>query len=88
MRRQTDATGRRTAYEYDAYGRLTTLTNENGESYRFRYDVLDRVTEQTDPGGSRRAYGYNALNAVTAVIYGGERGEKSVTVWSVMRRGG
>ncbi|EBE0841587.1 type IV secretion protein Rhs, partial [Salmonella enterica] len=74
VRRQTDATGRRTAYEYDAYGRLTTLTNENGESYRFRYDVLDRVTEQTDPGGSRRAYGYNALNAVTAVIYGGERG--------------
>ncbi|WP_149800745.1 RHS repeat domain-containing protein, partial [Salmonella enterica] len=44
VRRQTDATGRRTAYEYDAYGRLTTLTNENGESYRFRYDVLDRVT--------------------------------------------
>ncbi|EJK1577317.1 type IV secretion protein Rhs, partial [Salmonella enterica] len=56
------------------YGRLTTLTNENGESYRFRYDVLDRLTEQTDPGGSRRVYGYNALNAVTAVIYGGERG--------------
>ncbi|EIW7553648.1 RHS repeat protein [Salmonella enterica subsp. enterica serovar Heidelberg] len=68
-----DAQGLVTAYRDEA-GQMTTLTNENGESYRFRYDVLDRVTEQTDPGGSRRAYGYNALNAVTAVIYGGERG--------------
>ncbi|EDS6041249.1 RHS repeat protein, partial [Salmonella enterica subsp. enterica] len=30
VRSRTDAMGRRTAFRYDAYGRLTRLTNENG----------------------------------------------------------
>ena len=40
------------------YGRLVTLTNENGESYRFRHDVLDRLAEQINPDGCRQTYRY------------------------------
>ncbi|MED8270653.1 RHS repeat domain-containing protein, partial [Escherichia coli] len=64
----------RTAFGYDAYGRLVTLTNENGERYRFRHDVLDRLAEQINPDGCRQAYRYNALNAVTEVVFTGDRG--------------
>ncbi|MTD67463.1 RHS repeat protein, partial [Escherichia coli] len=31
---------------YDAAGRITVLTNENGSQSTFRYDPVDRLTEQ------------------------------------------
>ncbi|EDV4966777.1 RHS repeat protein, partial [Salmonella enterica subsp. salamae] len=44
---------------YDAAGRVTQLTNENGSHSGFTWDVLDRLTEQTGFDGRTQRYGYD-----------------------------
>ncbi|MDK9364601.1 RHS repeat-associated core domain-containing protein [Lelliottia wanjuensis] len=45
---------------YDAAGRVTTLTNENGSHTEFAYDALDRLTQETGFDGRIKRYRYNA----------------------------
>ncbi|MDD0808738.1 PAAR domain-containing protein [Curvibacter sp. RS43] len=49
------------SYQYDAAGRLTQLTNENGAHTRFGYDKLDRLIEETGFDGRTQRYEYNAI---------------------------
>jgi len=56
-------------FDHDAYGRLSKLTNENGESYRFEWDAADRMVQQQDLDKSRRCYTYDPLDDVVAVDY-------------------
>ncbi|ECE6784198.1 type IV secretion protein Rhs, partial [Salmonella enterica subsp. salamae] len=44
---------------YDAAGRVTQLTSENGSHSGFTWDVLDRLTEQTGFDGRTQRYGYD-----------------------------
>ncbi len=44
---------------YDAAGRVTQLTNENGSHSGFTWDALDRLTEQTGFDGRTQRYGYD-----------------------------
>ncbi|HAX1931848.1 TPA: RHS repeat protein, partial [Escherichia coli] len=41
---------------YDAAGRITVLTNENGSQSTFRYDPVDRLTEQRGFDGRTQRY--------------------------------
>ncbi|MCV4859490.1 RHS repeat protein, partial [Escherichia coli] len=45
---------------YDAAGRITVLTNENGSQSTFRYDPVDRLTEQRGFDGRTQRYRYSA----------------------------
>ncbi|ENF1487587.1 RHS domain-containing protein [Salmonella enterica] len=45
--------------EYDAAGRVTQLTNENGSHSVFTWDMLDRLTQQTGFDGRVQRYGYD-----------------------------
>ncbi|AXD05304.1 type IV secretion protein Rhs [Salmonella enterica subsp. enterica serovar Milwaukee str. SA19950795] len=45
--------------EYDAAGRVTQLTNENGSHSAFTWDMLDRLTQQTGFDGRVQRYGYD-----------------------------
>ncbi|MFW0766979.1 RHS repeat-associated core domain-containing protein [Trabulsiella odontotermitis] len=45
--------------QYDAAGRVTQLTNENGSHTTFTYDVLDRLTQETGFDGRTQRYGYS-----------------------------
>lgn len=44
---------------YDAAGRVTQLTNENGSHTEFTYDALDRLTQQTGFDGRTQRYQYD-----------------------------
>jgi len=58
---------RKVRFAHDAYGRLHTLTNENGEHYRFAWDASDRLVVQQDLDGSQRRYAYDGLNNVVRI---------------------
>ncbi|PGE69505.1 hypothetical protein COM70_27345, partial [Bacillus toyonensis] len=59
--------GRRVELSHDAYGRLHSLTNENGERYRFDWDDGDRLTLEQRLDGCRKRYTYDPLDNVTQV---------------------
>src|SRR5690606_2552320 len=44
---QRSHAGASLAFAYDAAGRLTQLTNENGEHTSFAWDAMDRLTQET-----------------------------------------
>lgn len=50
---------------YDAAGRVTQLTNENGSHHTFDYDVLDRLTQQTGFDGRTQRYEYDPTGKLT-----------------------
>ena len=62
--------------EYDAAGRVTRLTNENGSHTAFTYDELDRLTQQTGFDGRTQRYHYDPAGRLT-------RSEEAsiVTLW-------
>ncbi|WP_139592926.1 RHS repeat protein, partial [Escherichia coli] len=62
--------------EYDAAGRVTTLTNENGSRSEFTYDVLDRLTEQRGFDGRTQRYRYSATGQLIR-----SEDEGQVTQW-------
>ncbi|PXY98857.1 hypothetical protein DKK71_00640 [Snodgrassella alvi] len=61
-----DAAGCQLGFSYDAYGRLTALTNENGEQYRFQYDAGDRLTENRPNARERVSCRISYWTAATA----------------------
>lgn len=50
---------------YDAAGRVTQLTNENGSHSEFTWDVLDRLTQQTGFDGRTQRYDYDLTGKLT-----------------------
>ena len=67
----TDALGQAIAYHYDRAGRLTHLTNENGEHTTFGYDIVDRLTDEIGFDGRHQRYGYNLAGELTHPIEAG-----------------
>ncbi len=51
--------------EYDAAGRVISLTNENGSQSTFRYDPVDRLTEQRGFDGRTQRYHYDLTRKLT-----------------------
>jgi YD repeat-containing protein len=47
-------------FAYDAAGRLTQLTNENGEHTTFAWDVMDRLARETGFDARVQSYQYDA----------------------------
>ncbi|MFE1572860.1 RHS repeat-associated core domain-containing protein [Comamonas odontotermitis] len=47
-------------FAYDAAGRLTQLTNENGEHTTFAWDVMDRLAKETGFDARVQSYQYDA----------------------------
>uniref|UniRef100_UPI002ED82583 DUF6531 domain-containing protein n=1 Tax=Enterobacterales TaxID=91347 RepID=UPI002ED82583 len=62
--------------EYDAAGRVTQLTNENGSHTTFTYDVLDRLTQETGFDGRTQRYRYAATGQLVR-----SEDERLVTLW-------
>lgn len=70
---QTDETGRKTRYHFDAYGKLTRrvkMRNLSGDPEavtQYRRDALDRIVEIYDPNSNKWTYSYDGLSRRTAV---------------------
>ncbi|HEB1543726.1 TPA: RHS repeat-associated core domain-containing protein, partial [Escherichia albertii] len=62
--------------EYDAAGRITVLTNENGSRSEFTYDVLDRLAEQRGFDGRTQRYHYDLTGKLTQ-----SEDEGLITLW-------
>ncbi|MGZ3649635.1 MAG: DUF6531 domain-containing protein [Bdellovibrionota bacterium] len=45
-------------YDYDAKGRLTTVTDKKNQTLRFKYNEDGKVIEVSDKNGNRATYGY------------------------------
>ncbi len=61
---------------YDAAGRITVLTNENGSQFTFRYDPVDRLTEQRGFDGRTQRYHYDLTGKLTQ-----SEDEGLITLW-------
>ncbi|MFS9383487.1 type IV secretion protein Rhs, partial [Citrobacter sp. ANG330] len=61
---------------YDAAGRVTQLTNENGSHTIFAYDLLDRLVQETGFDGRTQRYQY----CITGQLIRSED-ESLVTLW-------
>ncbi|WP_312835379.1 RHS repeat-associated core domain-containing protein [Comamonas sp.] len=57
---QRSHAGQHLGFAYDAAGRLTQLTNENGEHTRFAWDVMDRLAQETGFDARVQSYQYDA----------------------------
>ena len=53
--------GHTTAYEYNASGWLTSLTDANGNRAQMTYDGNDKLTEAVFADGSKQTWGYNTV---------------------------
>ncbi|MBW9610159.1 RHS repeat protein, partial [Escherichia coli] len=51
--------------EYDAAGRVISLTNENGSHTEFSWDVLDRLIQQRGFDGRTQRYRYDLTGKLT-----------------------
>jgi len=54
-------------YDYDASGRLSTVTDPLLRQVTYEYDASDRLTRQTLPGGRQVLYGYDATGNLTTI---------------------
>ena len=68
----TDRLGNKTAYEYDAEGKVTRITSKSAAgndlaSVGYTYDVFDNVTEIARGDGMKYALGYNAFHKLDSV---------------------
>lgn len=74
----TDCSGYETRYEYDRFGQLTAVHQEEGISHYRAYDNRGRLTCQKDAQGRETRYEYNTAGDLTAVISpDGQRRETS-----------
>jgi RHS repeat-associated protein len=68
----TDPLGRVTDYDYDARGRLVTVTYAKGTAdeavMRYEYDLAGNQTAMIDGNGNRTEYEYDALNRLVRSI--------------------
>ncbi|EFK2938983.1 RHS repeat protein, partial [Escherichia coli] len=62
--------------EYDAAGRVISLTNENGSHSDFSYDALDRLVQQRGFDGRTQRYHYDLTGKLTQ-----SEDEGLVTLW-------
>ena len=51
----TDAAGT-VRYAYDALGRVTSVTDRNGNTQSFTYDAKGQITKVTDKNGNETKY--------------------------------
>jgi RHS repeat-associated protein len=72
----TTAGGLTRQMEYDAAGRVISLTSENGSHTLFTYDVLDRLTQETGFDGRTQRYHYDLTGKLTQ-----SSDENLVTLW-------
>ncbi|MBB8908674.1 RHS repeat protein, partial [Escherichia coli] len=61
---------------YDAAGRITVLTNENGSQSTFLYDPVDRLAEQRGFDGRTQRYRYSATGQLVH-----SEDEGLITLW-------
>ncbi|MBC0234900.1 RHS repeat protein, partial [Escherichia coli] len=62
--------------EYDAAGRVISLTNENGSHTEFSWDVLDRLIQQRGFDGRTQRYRYDLTRKLTQ-----SEDEGLITLW-------
>jgi RHS repeat-associated protein len=62
-----DGLGRRTEFDYDANGNLTSLADPAGHTTSYAHDPLDRVTSRTDPLEETTGYGYDGNGNLVSV---------------------
>lgn len=73
----TDRLGNKTAYEYNASGRTTKVTNKNAEdetlaSIAYTYDALDNLTGIVRGDGLKYALGYNKFHRLESISIDGK----------------
>lgn len=56
-----------TAYEYDAVGNLTKITDPLGNTTQYGYDDLNRRVSMTDPRGKTTGYAYDGAGNVASI---------------------
>ncbi|GGD82552.1 hypothetical protein GCM10010911_45880 [Paenibacillus nasutitermitis] len=61
IEQETDAFGNVKKYDYDAAGRMTSITTPGSKMYRKGYDSLGNLTELTMPNGAKYAQQFNKL---------------------------
>jgi RHS repeat-associated protein len=61
------ATGRVTAYTYDALSRLTGVTDPAGRTTTYAYDQVGNLIQTAYPNGTSTEYGYDDLNRLLTV---------------------
>ncbi|MEM6432630.1 MAG: RHS repeat-associated core domain-containing protein [Cyanobacteria bacterium P01_D01_bin.115] len=70
---ETDALGRQTDYDYDAFGRLEFVTyakdTDDETVWQYVYDVAGNQTAMIDPNGYRTEYVFDELNRVESITY-------------------
>src|SRR5262249_14603248 len=66
----TDPNGGVTTWNYDASGRLSSITNANSQTQAsYTYDSADRVQTFTDSEGYTVTYAYDAIDRITSITY-------------------
>jgi RHS repeat-associated protein len=55
-----------TSYSYDAVGRVTSVTDGNGDTTTYAYDAADRVTQTTYDNGQSQTTGYNQDGTISS----------------------
>ena len=60
--RSIDWNGQGVAYQYDAQGRLTQLTNPLGQTQSLKYDAAGRLIEQSDSHGNTQKLDWDTEN--------------------------
>ncbi|HCM1944640.1 TPA: RHS repeat protein, partial [Salmonella enterica subsp. salamae serovar 30:g,m,s:e,n,x] len=65
----TDCSGYQTRYEYNRFGQVTALHQEEGLSQYRAYDERGRLVSQQDSAGHETRYEYNIAGDLTAVIH-------------------
>ncbi|MDX6979255.1 hypothetical protein SJ260_23430, partial [Citrobacter portucalensis] len=64
----TDCSGYETRYDYDRFGQVTTLHQEDGLSQYRAYDTRGRLVSQRDAAGRETRYEYSDAGDLTTVI--------------------
>ena len=58
-----------TTYSYDALNRLTSMTNNKGQTTTFSYDALGRRTSMTQANGVVTSYTYDAASQLLSLAH-------------------
>ncbi|MDF2269286.1 hypothetical protein P2Q00_28160 [Streptomyces coacervatus] len=77
-------TGRSTAYEYDARGNRTKVTDPAGNIWSYVYDARGRVTSATDPDAGKTDTWYDAADRPNKVT--NSRGKSTYTEYDDLGR--
>jgi len=67
LREVEDKSGARTAYTYDAAGRITCMTNALGYTIRLAYNAAGWITQESNQLGSIRRYTYTSMGKIDSV---------------------